>query len=685
MMRRSIRRVCRDDSGASLVFVLLIVTVIAMMIGAVMSFADTSTRATVAARAEAGSAYNADGALQAAINNIRNSTYPVSGQHCFGGSDTLSVPYGSGSAAVSCAPDQAQVTIQCVSLSVCNRPGSAILTLGTTAGEDGINVQQNTGSTFRVHGTIFSNSNIDVVNGTLNTNTAVYAKTGCSGAIQSNPAPSCTGNVGNPLGADPNYAPQTVPATLQYQKLPTCTAPNSVVTFAPGYYDDAVGLSAMMAGNSACKHSVWYFAPGSYYFDFHNSGLNANSALPGGSNIWTVNDGYLIAGNRTSTAYPPSIPGACDNPIYDAHAQGAQFIFGNDSQFVVSGQGQAEICGTYNVSAPPVALYGLKSGTAATTTLTGQQTTAVAAGGSFANASTTTLANIENTYAANTFATWTTPAGKNKTITGSVTVTGYAPATAIPAGSNLLSATLHVGHRYKPQGNDNETAPTVAITPNGGSALAPVTVPTDAKTYPTGQVDNIDVTGSLAQTVHDKGFSGASMVYSVTEGAGDTEDLDGIQLDLTYLAPAYRAEGGCITAGPYTGTGSGKCALVNTPNSSAAPFYVQGTTYAPNAVLDLALNNSTQQIFRFGVIARSLWVHPTGSFSYTGPVIGVPDDQPGFVFSVFLNVYVCPTSPTCGTTGSPVLQSRVGYVDANPVNPQPGARQVTVLSWSSPR
>jgi hypothetical protein len=147
------------------------------------------------------------------------------------------------------------------------------------------------------------------------------------------------------------------------------------------------------------------------------------------------------------------------------------------------------------------------------------------------------------------------------------------------------------------------------------------------------------------------------------------------------VAPAFRAESGCVTNGPYTGNGNSSCALVSTVNNSGTQFYVQGTTYAPNAVLDITLNNAENQVFRFGLIARSLWVKETGSYTSTVPVIEVPDDSPGFVFSVFLSASVCPGGvPPCT-----VINARVAYVDGSPTSPQPGHRQVSVLSWSGAR
>lgn len=667
----------RDDDGAALIIALIIVTVVAISLGALLSLTDTSIRATINLRTEASTAYEADGALQAAVNDIRNSAVNgQAGQTCFtGGSNTLQLNNfnGADSAAVQCAFDPASVQIQCSSLTQCNRPGSAILTLGRVSGEDGINITQPaSGSNFLVHGTIFSNSNINVVKGGLVTNTAVYARGTCSGAITSVPSPpSCNyGNTTNALGNDPGYSPATTTVPV-HQALPACTTANSVVTFQPGYYDDAVGLSNMMAGNSSCRHSTWWFKPGTYYFDFHNGGTDQNPGLASGSDVWTVNDGYLVAGTPTDstgriTASPPnpaSIPGACDNPINDAKAVGVQFIFGGDSQFTIK-SGQAEICGTYSASTPPVAVYGLKSGTA--TSVPGTVTAGGVTATNFTNATPTSIATTDGQYAIldNT-------GGKQST--GSVTGTGFG---SIPAGSVLKSATIQVVHNNT-QGSNKDTRAVQFTATDGTTINLTPSSPNNNSTA----TDTFTVTSQLAKSIEDGTFGSGQLNYTVNLKNKGIEQLDSMQLILTYEPPAFRAEDGCVTTTPY----SSGCALVLSQNNSGNTFYVQGTTYAPNAVLDITLNNAAEQIFRFGVIARSLWVKETGAFSYTGPVIEVPDDSPGFVFSVFLNATVCPGRSTCAPASIPNVSARVAFVDGDPTNPSSGHRQVSVLSWSGAR
>ncbi|MFF0264209.1 hypothetical protein [Kribbella sp. NPDC004536] len=681
------KRITNDD-GAALVLALIVITVIALSLSALLTLSDTSVRTTVGLRSQVSDTYNADGAMQAAINNLRNSNYnDNAGQNCFGTSDTLQLSnfYGTNSAAVTCQADPKQVLIQCPSLSNCNRPGNAILTLGRTS-EDGLNITQNTGSTFRVHGNVFSNSNINVVNGSLNTNAVVAARTSCSGSIQSSPPPTCNiGNASNQLGDDPNYVSDAASVPV-HRALPSCTTANSVVVFEPGTYDDAVGLTTMMHGNSQCRHSVWWFKPGTYYFDFRNGGTNPNPLLPSGLDTWTIDDGYLVAGTPVNGAgtpiaqpsVPPTIPGACDNPISNANAVGVQFIFGGDSQLIV-GAGQSEICGSYHTNKAPVAVYGQTTGADSPVAWTGSSAltmSGVANAGTFTNAGWIGQTDGQS-------ATWTK--NGNNQQTGTVTVTGYQPTTPIPVGSILTSAKLVAVHGNT--AGSTQDSLSVQVSPTGGTPFT-VTVPSYGDTAM--HTDSLDVsqggTGQLAQLVNAGTLSTTTLAYSATVKHAGIERVDSLKLELTFLPPTLRAGSGCIATGPYTRNGqhTTSCALLTSTGDPGNKFYVQGTTYTPKAALDITLNNAQEQVFRFGVISRSLWVKETGSFSYGGVVIEVPDDSPGFVFSLYLSAYICSGAGPCSTGGTPVLRSKVALVDTNPMAPSPGHRQVTVLSWSRP-
>jgi len=60
-----------DEAGAALELALVFLTAIAFIVGALLSFASTSSQATVVTRAARGTDYDADGAMQLAIATIR--------------------------------------------------------------------------------------------------------------------------------------------------------------------------------------------------------------------------------------------------------------------------------------------------------------------------------------------------------------------------------------------------------------------------------------------------------------------------------------------------------------------------------------------------------------------------------------------------------------------------------------
>ncbi len=710
-----------EDTGAALVLALILITVVALVVSAMLSFSNTSVRVTIAVRSQAGAVYGADGAAQAAITALRRSpfnndtsspTYPK----CFGAGatdDTLALnnfyPGTTGSAAssavVRCTPDpNTGAAGGLVQITTANKPGNAILTLGTNPAEDGLNVKPLSNSIpFIVHGGVVSDSNIRVSNGTLQSNTSVFAHTGCTGTIVSVPAANCAaGTV-----ADPPYSSEAGGVVPTYRAVPTATAANCpvvgggrLVTFQPGYYDDAQALNALMNGpaSNPCQGSVWWFTPGTYYFDFHNS---SNPLLPSGGDVWTIGDGQLIAGTPVNSAgtviskptVPATVPGSCQNPIKDDAAVGVQFIFGGDSQLQLSKSADAEICASYHTDRPPIAIFGLKAGAETMSPLDVTKLSSVTSDANFG--ATASVANLVDSDTLS--ASWTKAGSSNQT--AGFTANGYAPASAVPPSSVLNSATLTV--TYQNTGNVTANTRTVTLTPRSadGTAGTPITVPLPSNSTKTVQTATVDLYGSgtsaLAGAVHSLGYSGASAAYSIQTKQAGIETVDTIQLNLKYTPPAFRSEdvaipgGNCLTS-TYTGTTGGGCAVLTTsvgPNYKGR-FYVQGTTYVPRAVVDLTLNNITAQVLRFGVISRSLWVKETGSITYSGPVIEIPDNSPGFGPGgtvVYLDVYLCEAAASCSVDASKLrLRAKVLIYDPTTV-PNPPARQITIQSWSVQR
>jgi hypothetical protein len=735
------------DTGASLVLVLIIITVIALVMGAVLAETDSNLRTTFAVRDEAGSAYGGDGAAQAAINDIRNGYGYIGGSvftnavnsSCFGptssqGTLALRDFYpaidgqkrsATSSASVVCTGENGTgAQGPPVIIKDDNRPAQAILTLGTNPSEDGINVKAqakdpgNVLVPFNVHGSIVSDSNINVSAGSLVASGAVTAHTGCTGAITSTPAKVCDAAT----TVDPLYA--TEAGILPYQAVPT-TCPGKLVTFNPGYYDDAVSLSNLMNGTGSCKGSVWWFTPGSYYFDFHNDPSVDLPGLPKGDHLWTIKDSssQLVGGTPCATRVfpdpinspnnppctqiakpivPAVVPGACVFPTEALSAQiaktstpGVQFIFGGDSQLRLDA-GDVEICGSYASNHVAPSLIGLQTGSATLTPQAGLKLTTVVSRGSYKTPS-ATVTNLSDPDGA--FATWNSTAKSDST---TLTVDGFAPA-SIPAGSTFKSATVQIRHRHSDTTALDATS--VVVTPRTaaglGTALPAATTSgrLGSATFVTDPIPvDTTLTGSLAAAIHAGTLTGAQVAVTTTlpnAAKNDNEDIDSIQLDISYYPPAYRAEttatvpGNCL-AQTYTGIGGSGCAVLSTKDSFAGAFYMDGTTYTPIAAVDFTLNNITQQVMRFGLISRTLFIKETGSLAYSGPVIFLPDiTGQGIAGTIVdLSVYVCVgvSTANCSTDSSRKLQLKARVLINDPSNPPVvGKRQIVVLSWSMQR
>jgi hypothetical protein len=181
------------------------------------------------------------------------------------------------------------------------------------------------------------------------------------------------------------------------------------------------------------------------------------------------------------------------------------------------------------------------------------------------------------------------------------------------------------------------------------------------------------------------------VTYSATVNHLGVESVDAITLDLKYRLPAYRSQdsavagGNCLTLA-YTGGGGSGCAAVTSKQAPGNQFYIQGTAYAPKAAMDIALNQATSQVFKFGVVTRSLYLKVTGSSTFSEPLIEIPDEAPGSVVStnVILRAYVCPATSGCAVTGPADLRSRIALIDPDPGAVLRGLRALDIQSWSTP-
>jgi hypothetical protein len=142
------------------------------------------------------------------------------------------------------------------------------------------------------------------------------------------------------------------------------------------------------------------------------------------------------------------------------------------------------------------------------------------------------------------------------------------------------------------------------------------------------------------------------------------------------------AQSGCIVL-------VGGCLVVSDGGNGTKPsFFFQGFVYVPLARIDIAVNNTSQPYFNFGIVARSLSLSTTGSACTPpacAPFISLPDNSPGYGTQntvVYLKVYVCPgvNTTTCSTSGGQLrLIARVDIYDPTG-SPVAGKRQINVLS-----
>ena len=713
-MRARLRARVRRDDGAILVLAIIVVTTVALVVGTVLTRGDGSLRATVELRQAAGTTYAADAAAQVAINDLRNGYNTGDGEPagwaynnllgtgCFGYNvnsttvDSLTLPNlypaprssgdGPTSAYVECkAEDATGAQGSVVPITNANKPGNAVLTLGTSGAENGFTFKTNgTGGAFRVRGGVWSNSTIvRDNNGTLQSTESIRAHSGCTpaGAMVA-PVVDC----GAAVVPDPGYPSELDLAggAIPPLQTPPAGCGSGSVTLQPGYYDDVTKLNALTPnGNASC---FIHMPPGTYYFDFHNEAGDAlydNDIAGAADNVWNVNSGVIVGGTRTGST---SIPGRCVNPIDDANAQGVQLIFGGDSRMVVDKGAQVEICASYRSTRPPIALYGQRTGVATATTipaanaLTASTTSAVTG---FTGASPANLQQVDGNQTTKAgMAVWARDnTGANNNQPGSLTMTGFAPATALPKGTVLTAARLKLTH------SSTGAANAFTLTPDAGSGLASYTLPARTSLG----TEDVDLTqrtgwGALQKSVHDNGFTGATLKFDASLGKNQVSQLDAARLELTYYLPNLRGETTAAIPGNTVATPGGEPVVKALGNDTQV--YIQGTTYAPLASLNLSLNNIAESVFRFGVIARSLSIFETASFTYPGAVIELPDNSPGWGVSgtlVQLKVYVCPGSSSCNSsTGELSLTTRVQLWDPTGV-PTPGRRQITVLSWSHRR
>jgi hypothetical protein len=362
---------------------------------------------------------------------------------------------------------------------------------------------------------------------------------------------------------------------------------------------------------------------------------------------------------------------------------GVQFVFGGDSQLNIS-KGSMEICGTWYVDHPSLVLYGAKidAGAAAQGPISLSPSALTSPGNpSFSPLAAGPLGDNSDSNAGPNV----TGMLRNKTATLQVDAFTGLPS-AIGPRAVLDQATVTV--RHGELGANAGTSVKLTLTPNRAGAptitkVLPVTIGTSTLTYRT---DTIDVTADLRSELYAYGVSNPGVPVKATvtvdtdstSGQSVSEQVDYLNLSLTWRPIVVRAQSGCVTV-------PGGCAMVQS-DIHTDELYFQGTAYVPKARLDIRLVGVTGQVFRAGLVARSVSLNVSPSNGYEGPLIELPDNNfAPTPLRVYLTAWSCPAGgcaspPSTGNGWQAVGRTLVQYTDLNFV-PVAGQRGVEVKSW----
>lgn len=641
----------RSETGASLILALAMVTLISVALVAALGFSTASLHTVSVISSQRATVYAADGAMETAVQTMRtNTACPAVSSTAVGLQPAV---------AVGCSVVQSATAIA---------PPYALWSVGNTA-ETGINFAGTTA--LQMNAPVASNSTITVAaGGSLSSNYNVNARSTCTGTITvSSPGVKSCGAAAS--YADPGYASETPPALTSPNPLPTCTATDAILQFSPGYYSDVTdfsGAGIYTQGGKTCKTGFLFFQPGVYYFDFGFDNANGN--------VWNVTQN-VIGGQ--AKGFDPTVPGSVPNQpnaggatsvncktASDGATDGVQFIFGGASQMVANTNGAiVELCPKPTPAKSPqqMTIFGQKTGAAAVTTAKSTPTTAPNP-----DSWTNLPANVlpftvgASTIDAVRYASRALTASQ----TTSVVLGGYPGAAGlVPAGSTAVSYALNVAHREtSASAAANVNVPTAAIAGCTVPALTKRNVNTASPVVP--MTDTVALTGVACIAALQNPFT---VTYTASASASGpyTENLDGIDLVVTYTPPVVRAENGCTIV-------INSCSVL-TVGGTQAKFVSWGTVYAPLGRVDVNVADSADVVsFRRGVIARAISI----------PNLLAPDTANYFCLAA--------GSPCTGSTGAAglrtdlltatvsgdvKLRALVSFVDT----PAPGT-SLAIISWN---
>lgn len=625
------RRRARTEEGSALILALVFVTVIGMLIGFVLAYVETSYKYAAVTRANRGELYAADGTVERAIARVQ------AGGPCGDYPPPQAPP-------AQAAPTQingVKVDVTCEPaprpppppVEPAPSPPQAILTLGTSPVE-GLHVAGT--SPVGVRGDVFSHAGVEATT-PLTVQGDLAAVGDCTGSITAAKL-RCSNkpDKADPASAaDPGYL-SDLPVVPAHRVIPACPDDRWLVTFQPGYYDDAVALSGLSAG--ACPGRVLWFTPGVYYFDFNFSSTGSTCDSDANLCTWHIDDAAVNVVGGNPRGWDP-VPGPLsERPIIDLPGgcrnddDGVQLVFGGQSR-VAQTAGKVDLCPRPGRALPPITLYGLKGGVANAATVTQRTTTASSGNPGFLTPD--NARDVDERPARRTSDAALSALPPPPPLVPPPPPPGPPPSlmlagfSGVPDGSRVGSVTLRVAHRETGEVGGLKATVTAAGSPVAGSPFTVTPCPDPTSTAYCEQVLNL---GRLPAEKLPK----ISVTYEASPAAAPllitdppkvgTESLDGIVLDVGYTAPTLEKLDGCLT-GPYDPASPGSCAVLKTSGAQSG-LAIGGTVYAPTAAVDLNLAGVKASVLNRGIITASLRLTVAADPAYLGPVVALPDVHP---------------------------------------------------------
>jgi hypothetical protein len=596
--RRS-RRHAGGDEGAVLILALAFLAAFGLLAGTVLSLGTTSFRVTASVRDDAASTYANDGAIDGAVNAL--STTTTLGAHgtdvagCFtlpaaaiaGGSSAAS------SVAVRCLGRSNSATTVAAPVAG-SQPAQAILAGGTNAAE-GVNL---TAGTPNVLGNVVSRSRIAVpsdsslgVTGVATTPTCtvtgtLHANTNQCGTATAAADPGAT----DVAWAPPDLGTAAAPASAYPPPIDVMPACAAIVALSPASFYSAAALNTLFSG---CPNATYQFAPGTYLFDFQDTGASS-------ARVWNIaNANTTVVGGALATA-----------TTCNAASSGVEFVFAGESQLNVTA-GNVNLCAAFTATTQHIAVYGLKTAgtmydtdvkTPKSTTMTGWTLPGGKTGPQ-------TLAAVDGVKATTTLTT----NGATSTLTGPI-------GSLVPPDATITDASLTVN--YTETGNGSLDFHAYFA---NGTVLFPIGVnpcpgscgPSD--TWACGAAQPITcgtagVTPSVVNpvTVEVTATDNANATYTAT--------IDSLVVSFTYTEP-LSASSGCLLTAPYPASG---CALLKVTGSApSTALNIDGTIYSWLAPIDLSAKLQPVVVVDRGIVARDVQLGLTPANPCQGPLVAL--------------------------------------------------------------